>query len=190
MSHAAIGDEVYNEFRGRFFGMFRDPRERGWSAYSASSPVTGSRHSVPLTISPVHPHPPGWSVMREGEPAATRGRWWRGLGVGIFFCHLPARVVDAGRTAARSRWGRHDSRLPVGGGGTARWSRSPGAAPRNGGAPEGPPAAPPEADPSLRESCCFFQCEAALRNFSSLDSTSASSASALRFLSPSHCARA
>ena len=34
MAHAAVTDATYHEFRGRFFGMFRDPRERGWSAYN------------------------------------------------------------------------------------------------------------------------------------------------------------
>ena len=34
MSHASISDAVYKEFTGRFFAMFRDPRERGWSAYN------------------------------------------------------------------------------------------------------------------------------------------------------------
>ena len=34
IEHAAVSDATYSEFRGRFFAMFRDPRERGWSAYN------------------------------------------------------------------------------------------------------------------------------------------------------------
>lgn len=33
-AHAMLTDEVYREYKGRFFGMFREPRERGWSAYN------------------------------------------------------------------------------------------------------------------------------------------------------------
>ena len=34
MAHAAISNATYREFHSRFFAMFRDPRERGWSAYN------------------------------------------------------------------------------------------------------------------------------------------------------------
>lgn len=33
IAHAAVSPEVFDEFKGRFFAMIRDPRDRGWSAY-------------------------------------------------------------------------------------------------------------------------------------------------------------
>lgn len=46
LSHAGLSDAAWEEFRGRLFGMFRDPRERGWSAYDARPLPTPSRLSA------------------------------------------------------------------------------------------------------------------------------------------------
>ena len=34
IAHAGVSTDVYNQFRGRLFALFRHPNERGWSAYN------------------------------------------------------------------------------------------------------------------------------------------------------------
>lgn len=47
VEHAAIDTATYQEYEGRFVGMFRDPRQRGWSAYNAFVGEKWMRASFP-----------------------------------------------------------------------------------------------------------------------------------------------
>lgn len=50
IEHAVISEAEYGSYRGRFFALFRDPRERGWSSYyhfaNGSIGEEGSRSRV------------------------------------------------------------------------------------------------------------------------------------------------
>jgi len=86
MTHAAIGKEVYDEYRGRFFGMFRDPRARGWSAYNFFMPLS--------------------TVAREWWPPEDYAKCLAGLQVGMLSsqvssqgfgsvkCHIPPHQTE------------------------------------------------------------------------------------------------
>ena len=53
-THAAIGGYTWSEFRGRFFGMFRDPRERGWSTPRPHTQCTMYIHPRRVHLPSVH----------------------------------------------------------------------------------------------------------------------------------------
>ena len=46
ITHAAVSAPTYAQFRGRFFAFFRDPRERGWSAYNEFVGETALRAKI------------------------------------------------------------------------------------------------------------------------------------------------
>lgn len=85
LSHAALDDATYTEFRGRLFAMFRDPRSRGWSAWNYF--VAGDSEAQALWPPARYAKCLAGSVvgMLTGRPRTANKPF------GTVGCHLPPR---------------------------------------------------------------------------------------------------
>lgn len=99
MSHSVVTDATYNEFRGRFFSMFRDPRERGWSSFNYFVGGASTRSAWP---------PARYATCIKGlVVGALTGQPTRAdRQFGTVACHLPPMLIESNGTVQlqRSSW--------------------------------------------------------------------------------------
>eukprot|EP00966_Prymnesium_polylepis_P312895 7230515-Prymnesium_polylepis.1 len=95
--HAAVSASAYAELEGRLFALFRDPRERGWSAYNEFVGKAEQRAGMP---------PEAYARCIAGTQAAMVSGELPGTAYGAVNCHIPRADGASGALGCRRGCGR------------------------------------------------------------------------------------
>eukprot|EP00966_Prymnesium_polylepis_P174360 4034306-Prymnesium_polylepis.1 len=96
VTHAPVSI-AYEEFEGRLFALFRDPRERGWSAYNEFVAKTEQHASMP---------PEEYARCIAGTQVAMVTTSRRQAPYTVVDCHYPRVVGSSGALSCRRGCGR------------------------------------------------------------------------------------